>query len=204
MQMHCRLARATHVGRDFAKHVAGSDPLLLLDHNRVGIHVQVFVNRAVVGLHPQRRPIGNIGDDAVSDGDRLPLAVIPRGRPDILALVANAGWAQRHVVTAHFAVIIALDHWIIVLRVVFAAARRASAAPAATAEAIDLGIHMRKLTGAKFHRIDNVGQINPAVVATATGILRHEIARRIIFKARDQRRPRRRGARRRWRRRRRC
>jgi hypothetical protein len=213
MQMERGAARPTHVVGHFAEHVARAHFLFFLDHDRVRVHVEIFINRSVVGLHAQGRPIGNVCDHAVSDGHSFPFAVAPGDRTDILPLVADARWAEGHIVPTDFAVVVALGHRVVIARIIFTTATRALAAPAATAVTPDLGIHERVLIGAELHRINDIGQVDFTVLTATASILRQQIAGRIVFepsrgtgrcrrgwsRCRRWRRPLRRRRRRRWR-----
>ncbi len=92
--------------------------------------------------------------------------------------------AERHRPAAHFAVVVALLHRIVIARIAFAAACSALTVPAAAAITPDLRIQVRELSRPELQWEDDVRRIDETVrLAAAPLVLLDEFARRMIRKA---------------------
>ena len=144
------------------------------------MHMKVAILGAVGALQLHGGVRRHQRDDAIDNGNDLPGVVLAGRRPNVLALVALASRTQRHGVIAHLAVVVALAHRVEIARIAFSSAGGALAAPAAAAIAPDLRVQEGVALTVDLHREDHVGRPDLALLAAAAGVLRHEIARRMI------------------------
>ena len=183
MQVNGRALHTFGVLRHAAEHVALAHALALGDAILFRVHVQVVIERAVVALQCQHGPVRAVHDNAVDHRHCVPFAVFALGRADILAAVTVALRAERHDLArvAHFAVVVTLQHRIVVARIALASTDF-DTAPAA-AEPADLRIHMHMVRWREAKRIDDAGQVDLAVTrAPASGVFGVQFARGKIGK----------------------
>jgi hypothetical protein len=146
MQMHRGAVRvAVHVFGDVPKNVTLLHRLPDLHGDRLRMHVQIPIVGTVGTLQPNRGIWRHLCDDPIHHRDHFPSVVLTRGWSDILPLMAAAARTHGHRPSANLAIRIALEHWVIVDRVAFAAAGFPFAVPAATAVTPNLGVHVRML-----------------------------------------------------------
>lgn len=181
--MQARGRRAIHVLRNFAQNLPLLHRLSGLHLDRTRVHVEVIVVRAVLAFQLNRRVLGHIGDDAIDDGDCLPRVVLEGRWSDILALMASTGRAKGHRPAAHFAIVVALLHGIVIAAIAFAATGRTLAAPPTAAITPDLRIHVRETAVFQLQWENDVGQVDePITRATSASVLFKQIARRVVGK----------------------
>jgi hypothetical protein len=95
--------------------------------------------------------------------------------------MARAARTHGHRPSADFTICIALEHWVIVDRVTFAAAGFSFAIPAATAMTPNLRVHVRMLVRRQPQGENDVRQVNLAIaLAAAVCVMRIQIAWRVI------------------------
>src|SRR5262249_48795233 len=119
MQMIGRAARAVHILGDATQHIALLDLVALLHLDRVGMHVEVFEDGAIVALELDRRVRGHERDDAVGHRHHVPGVVLAAWWANVLTLMTLAAGTQRHAPAAHLAEVVALVHGVVVARIAF-------------------------------------------------------------------------------------
>ncbi len=141
--------------------------------------MQILVGRAVFALQLNRGVAGDLRNEAIDHGDRFPLVVVGCWWPDILTLMTCTRGAKRHRPGPFFAVVVALLERIVIVAMAFSATRTF-----VTAVSIDLRIHMRVAAGIKFERVNDIRQIDEAIVLTAAlAVVRIGVTGRVVRKA---------------------